>query len=1216
MIHSYFASLLSISALTLLLTLGASAQPSQLRLADLKAGTSVAGFTVEATYLGDAGEVIGCRLLHEKTGFIFDYLGMQTIPQTFIWVNSFPTSDMGEPHTQEHLLLGKGNRGRYASNMEAMLLTSSSAFTSQWRTCYHAQTAAGADAFYQSFRQSLDALLHPDYSDEEIRREVCNFGVAVNSDGTLRLEEKGTVYNEMVSSFERSWSRMSRALDTMLYGPEHPLAYVSGGLPAAIRRMKPEDIRKFHANNYHLDNMGMVGVFPKEMALEDLLSRIDRTLNELQPEGRAGKGGIHAMKDLPSPRPAEPVGTIRIAEYPNANASQSGPVLFAWPATLSLTEEEQHLLSMFLNNVAGDATTEFYKIFVDARSRRLATGATNAFAWVSGDQGHPVYFGLSNVDPAWMTPERLKEIRSIVVDELARIAKLPDGSPELRAFNTRMQSRIVEMRRSMQQFVNTPPGFGFRGAGSGWMDHLDMLARVGGTTRSVTLKPQLDKTEKMLSDGKNIWRELVDRSNLIRTYPYASAARPSPALVEREEKERSGRIAGEVARLKGLYGTTDDNATLQRFSSDYDATSHSLDSIAALVRTPRFVENPPMSVDDALDFEVTQAGKGVPYVVSRFDGMTSGTVGIALKLNDVADSQLRYLSILPTLITESGVIDGGRPISYEEMSERLRNEILSLSAYTSSNPDAGRYELVVKGEGNDLAESRRAVEWMRRILYHPDWRVENLPRIRDIVDQALKSHRTRMQGSEEGWVNDPEAAFRRQDDKLYLSIGSFLTRTYNLLQIRWELMELPKKERPVVAAYIGQLSEGATSSREDLKNLTAALLAEEKKARPSLPAKFGALVTAFDKLSPNGQRVVREAARDLNASLTDIPDGSLALDWRGLCRMMRDGVTGDPMQTLARIDALRESLLRSNRTRMFGIGSGSTMRDLLGMVNDLASGLTSSPGAPSTLRRAIGGGGVVNQRVQQRLAATSGSASPAELPHPLYVGLVNPSTGSGVFMNSAPTTRYNDISRDGLLDFLTVMLYSGHGSHGLFMKTWGAGLAYSNGTSASPRSGRLRYYAERCPALPQTISFVINELKSSHPDSTLIEYAVAQVFAESRGASTYEDRGEAMAADLADGVTPDVVARFRRAVLDLRSKENLVSELDRRKDRVYGSVLPGYAPGSTDVPGGCYYVIGPEKQLGLYEEYLKGSVGPKSQLIRIYPRDYWMESPDGGKNSP
>jgi hypothetical protein len=50
--------------------------------------------------------------------------------------------------------------------------------------------------------------------------------------------------------------------------------------------------------------------------------------------------------------------------------------------------------------------------------------------------------------------------------------------------------------------------------------------------------------------------------------------------------------------------------------------------------------------------------------------------------------------------------------------------------------------------GNKAAESKRAIEWMELALYHPDWRVENLPRIRDFEDRALDGLRRNKQGNE------------------------------------------------------------------------------------------------------------------------------------------------------------------------------------------------------------------------------------------------------------------------------------------------------------------------------------------------------------------------------------------------------------------------------------------------------------------------------------
>ncbi|MBK7470181.1 MAG: hypothetical protein IPI73_05650 [Betaproteobacteria bacterium] len=124
---------------------------------------------------------------------------------------------------------------------------------------------------------------------------------------------------------------------------------------------------------------------------------------------------------------------------------------------------------------------------------------------------------------------------------------------------------------------------------------------------------------------------------------------------------------------------------------------------------------------------------------------------------------------------------------------------------------------------------------------------------------------------------------------------------------------------------------------------------------------------------------------------------------------------------------------------------------------------------------------------------------------PLFVGLLNPNSQGGVIMNSAPLAGYADVVADVLLDYLAANVYAGSGAHGVFMKTWGAGLAYSNGIRARPANGRLSYYAERTPELPQTLRFVVDELRrAGKPDPALVEYAIAEASSETRAAAPFE----------------------------------------------------------------------------------------------------------------
>jgi Zn-dependent M16 (insulinase) family peptidase len=1195
-------SLVAVILIALVLPLAprqiAYAQPATtVEFNTLTEGRIVNGFRAQAVYLNDSDKAFGARFQHVRSGFTLDFLQIQSVPQVFAWVNSIPTSDRGEPHTQEHLLLGKGNVGRAHSRLESMSLVGSSAFTDQWRTCYHFHTAAGPDVFYKLFESQMNALLHPDYSDEEIRREVSHWGV--NEDAAtkkLSLEEKGTVYQEMVSTYDRPDSLLYRAMGRMMFGANHPAALSAGGWPAAIRQMKPEYIRKFHADNYHLGNMGMVASFPPEMPPGEVLRRLDDILNRIEPDQTVRR--FAKESDLPAPQPA-PAGQMELVEYPDKNAQQPVDVMFAWRTQEQLDTQERLLLGLFLTNIADDASTNLYKMFVDTKTRVMQTGAKSVFSYFDGSlsQGNAIYLGLSEVEPTQATKANIEVIRRKILDELKRIASFRDGSPELKEFNERVKNRAIQTRRAGSKFVNSPPGFGFRNTDTGWMMHLEDLHRTPGFRKSVTLKPQLAAVEELIRSDRNVWRDAIARWHLADTVPYAVAAKPSPNLIAQGEQERAARARAETLLLKKQFHVTLEQTALRRYKASYDATTAELERLTQRSAPMRFLEHPPLTLDDQLDYEVTTVAGGVKMVASNFENMTSATTGLALRLDGVPEDKLIYLSGLPALLTQSGVIKDGKAISYEEMSEMIRKEILGLASDFNVNFRTGKAELVVTGSGNDTAESKRSLEWMKLVLTSPDWRIENLPRLRDLVDQELSGLRSRMQDDEENWVQYPAAAYRQQDKPLLLATESFLTEAHNVHRLRWLLKDAGSEpDRTAIAHFLSDLAEaGAKPNRKILEALVARL--QSKQDVPS-PVGLKPLVTEFDQLPSGPKTLASDAAKDLEQLLSEIPDENLATDWEYLCRQMRRDLLVPPADVLAELNTLRLSLLKTGGARMFMVGSKANRKNLNGRVNDLLGVLEKGEVTPAKYSS--------ERLVDARLRERAGTSEP-----PIFVGLVNPNSQGGVFLNSAPGAGYQDgDNRELLLDYLSALLYSGAGAHSIFMKTWGAGLAYSNGIGVSPGLGRIDYYAERTPELPQTLQFVIGELKKAKPDPALVEYAIALSFAQFRAASQYEDRARAMADDIADGVPPEKVRRFREGLLALRNLPNLSDEFFRRMPRVYATILPGYGAKASQVKDGIYYVIGPEKQLDAYEKYLKTVEGPNTKLYRIYPRDYWMRLKD------
>jgi Zn-dependent M16 (insulinase) family peptidase len=1131
----------------------------------LNEGQTISGFRATAVYLNDSDQPMGARFLHQRSGFTLDVLDIQSVPQAFVWVTTYPSSDMGEPHTQEHLLLGKGNKGRDVASRESTSLTSSTAFTMQWKTCYSFYTSAGAGVFFDEFEGRMDALLHPDYTDEEIRREVRNFGVTENpADRSLHLEEKGSVYNEMVTSMDQPGRRVYYAGLRMIYGTSHPLSWVSGGTPEGIRLMQPADIRKFHAEHYHLANMGAIVSVPRDISLANVLSKLDATLNRVEPQ-RSNKP-VMTAKNLPKPTPSPP-GEIRYVTYPNRNEQQPGQVRMVWSAERDFDVRERSLFELFLENFAGDPTTNLYKRLIDSRTREIEFGAQSVSAGFQEEQGHATTVWFSDVPVSKMNDRDLADIRARVLDELRRIASWKDGSQELIDFNNRLRSRVIESRRALAKFVNSPPGFGFRGSGDEWEFQLGLLEKLGGFRRSVTMKPALDYVENALNGDRNIWAQHIEKWKLTHTQPWILAARPDVDLPRIAQDERITRVATEVTRLKQKYGLSNDQQVLRRYAAEYDAETAKIDEAAARIKPARFIDNPPLTLDDQLDYTVKPVGEGINVVASTFDSMTSATTGLALRLDGLPQEQLMFVSLLPAVLTRVGVIENGKPVPYEEMTERVRKEILSLNADFGTNAKTGRVELVVRGSGNNLAEAQRALDWMQLILFSPDWRPENLARIRDVVDQNLSSLRRTMQGAEENWVNGVAAAYWRQTNPLFLATTSFLTQTHNVLRVRWMLKDATTDQRTATARVLNNL-------------------AELRLSRTELKSRLAELQSSNDKLTA-------DAAKDLEQTLTDIPDSSLSIDWPRLCREMASDLSAGPDKVLASLESMRKQILRTGNARMFLIGSSATQQSLAPGIQRLIQTLQKAPSIKATYDATP----LIQKRLREREAATA---------TPVYVGLLNPNSQGGVFLHSASGTAYEDVNREKLLDFLAAYLYGGGGGHSLFMKTVGAGMAYSNGIGMRLASGRSYYYAERTPELPLTMKFVIDEIRKADYNPALVEYAVAQAFGGSRAASSYEARGEAMAANLADGVTPEIVSRFHREILNLRNTPDLANVLFKRMQDVYAPLLPGLKPRSSATADGIYFVIGPEKQFAAWEEYLRAVEGPAVKFYRLYPRDFWM----------
>ena len=168
-------------------------------LSDLKQGDTVAAFKVNNLYSDSDGTIVAAKFIHEVSGAPVFLVQAESVPQMFLWFDTPTHSNQGLPHALEHLLV-RGTKGGYFLALENMRLAQVGIASYQDFNYYGVAASAGMSTFWELFHACLDALYHPDFTDNEVEREVYHFGVKSDSVSAQRsLIEGGTIYSEIQS---------------------------------------------------------------------------------------------------------------------------------------------------------------------------------------------------------------------------------------------------------------------------------------------------------------------------------------------------------------------------------------------------------------------------------------------------------------------------------------------------------------------------------------------------------------------------------------------------------------------------------------------------------------------------------------------------------------------------------------------------------------------------------------------------------------------------------------------------------------------------------------------------------------------------------------------------------------------------------------------------------------------------------------------------------
>lgn len=1193
---------------------------------------------------GDGVQLCGYSVRH-ATGFVVDVLLWDGIvPQAMLYFNTPLCSDRGEAHTCEHLLLGKGNAGRWTAALEEASLATSTAWTGRLRTFYAFHTvASGLDVFGSVFAAKLVALLAPDATDEEIRREVCH----VEVDATGACEEKGTVYAEMLASFRQPDFVLWHNLHRLIYGEGHPLGFEAGGTPDDIRTAEPCHLRRFHNANYHAKAGGAVVALPRAPASQ-LLPLLGEAINAavvrprpwLTPAtGSAGAASSDAADAsdaaggscvpssqpeeawLPPPRPAPP-GDVVISRVPVSDAS-SGRLVCAWPGVVPSVSGpsaavELSMLQLLVHLVAGGHTSTLHGILIASATRVLHVG-TSVSGDVSSEPGRAVTVCLSGV-AAGVTPEECAAVGAACRDAFASVTKL--SGAHLESFNARARGQLASMSRRSVEFLAQPPQFGVRGVHDAWLSHLHDSRRCARPDRphavDLSFMAEAEAIGAMLApnggggENANCWAPRIAGWGLADRLPVTAATRADAAFADEVDARRVARLA--------RFAATHDVAAERAAAA---AATAALAAASAATPLPAFTRSAPLEADAALDVDPARASLpgGGALLVARCPSLPGAHFGIALSMRHVPSALLWLLPALPVLMRRVPVTNrAGTVVPYPELCASVQAVASYLDATLGGERRSGRSELVLRCAGISSRDAASALTWLEATLCGcrlDD--AESLPRLRDAVASAWADARAVVERRGEFYVDASAAAVLPNATPLWLLSHSHMARSHALMRTHWRLKAPPP--------------EGAAADVSSALAWLAASAASEPDA-PRFEA-FLDRVASDGGTHGNGLPCVREAlrdaARDGRILLPCLPahHGQRCADWARLVRGMADDLLAPPGRVGRDARELLRSITTRDNCRAWVAAPPQHAVECAAAVRALVARLPASPVEPSQSRGRTRPDapppteGFAMRRARMR-DALHPCGSPPQPNLPSFVAVILPrAPQGGVVSMTGCATEAAAPCEDSLLDFLALNALAGSAPHSLFARGWAAGLAYSNGVSASSTDGRARYYADTCPDTARCVASASREAAAdggSPPVPWRAQYALAQCFTCRTGSASCEARAEAAACDCAEGRPPAATRAFRTALLRLAQRPHLAEELHGRTARIAAKLLNMRGGGAEGNAGGegwdgtpshngvTLVLVGPDAQARGCE----AAAGRAAR--RMYERDFWVADESDGND--
>ncbi|HEY6250427.1 MAG TPA: hypothetical protein VI685_10740 [Candidatus Angelobacter sp.] len=749
-------------------------------LSGLKQGDPVATFKLNNLYSDSDGTIVAAKFIHEVSGAPVFLVEAETVPQMFLWFDTPAHSNQGLPHALEHLLV-RGTKGGYFLALENMRLAQVGIASYQDFNYYGVAASAGMSTFSELFHACLDAVYHPDFTDNEVEREVYHFGVKSDAAPAQRsLIEGGTIYNEIQSRAGRFDYYFQ--LNKRVLGPDNPFGFDTGGEPEELQKVTPQQIRQFHAEHYKLGpTTGFVFALTPDIDIHKFLQKVS---DELQALPRSNSPDLAVPKPNAPKYPIRPDPNTEPAIYPFASTSDSGAgfVHFAWKPVQTDSQTELKLLQLFFKALADGQESLLYRSIVDRNTRTVDLGATGVSSGLfTGDSPfYPVPIAeVSGIPGNRISPESIKTIQSLILSQIQDISNYSDGDSALSDFNDLIAGYAKSMHRSERVWVRNAPEFGSRK--TDWKEQFELLEMDPSFVRSISEEPVWKIIDQDLKSSKNIWRNLIKKFGLTEV-PYSTAGVPSTQSLANTEKAKQQRIQNKTQELLQRYQTTEIQEAFARLEKEESAKTQEIEASQNRISRPRFLEHPPLSPDDQIRYRQLRVAD-VPVVASIFTRPPTLDVGLSFDLRQIPRKYYKYLPLLPRCLDSLGLKTGDSTDSYQRLLTQIGKDVYGLSISYDANPASKRADLVIRVSAADLQELRTALALVRSMILYNALDESRVDRLRDLIASRLVSDDAFLR--QPVWMFNSSLALRNETNPLFLALNSDLTRAHWDSRMKW-----------------------------------------------------------------------------------------------------------------------------------------------------------------------------------------------------------------------------------------------------------------------------------------------------------------------------------------------------------------------------------------------------------------------------------------------